>query len=75
VFMARPGIRYRCARLAKKGPMGRQVAQTKVRYLGNDGGNGLLSQCLWVIRVRGALANNSATSAGSPVINIPLSLK
>jgi len=23
VFMARPGIRYRCARLAKKGPMGR----------------------------------------------------
>lgn len=29
-------------------------AMAPMRYLANDSGYGILSQCLWVIRVRGA---------------------
>lgn len=57
VFMTRPGIRYRCVWGAVGGDRatgaGAGAAGQKERYLANDSGYGLLSQCLWVIRVRG----------------------
>jgi len=51
--------------LVRKGHWGDRWPRVVMRYLGNDSGYGLLSQCLWVIRVRGGgvLANNSAISA------------